>query len=815
MSALSRPARMIGTACVGCALLSYEILTTRLLGMVIGDHVVILAVACAMLGTGAAASAMSVASERAFQGRARLGVLALLLGIACIAVLFVLTLASGNANAAMNAAIKSGGLYNLVGTIRAELQSQLILIGLLMSAPYAVFGVLVSTLFRTAPAHEYSKLYAADLIGAALGCVAAILTFEVLGYRGGVGLVLLSAVCAAMAYSFGRSLAMFAVSSIGAALISFVLSSNTLIGAIEPQPSMDLLSRNYDGQWSGKELWHRWNAQTRIARIHTWNRKTGQTHDAYALENGEGWAAVGPGSSAERLVTMFHPKRVLVLFAGVGSDMLAIDKYCHGTCAITGVEINRQMVEHALGGDVPALNKLLARPDVTLKIAEGREYLERDKSHYDAILLSWWGAGTSYYVGTTGRLAQYMYTREAFQTLANHLTPHGTVTVFNGSKAQMLATLRELYADRGMAGLANDVVIVHPAKYAPTHNSLGFYDQLEQMRLVWKPSGFSPADMEIVNATAATIGDTPVLSPGRVAPKYEIYGALVRGAPLDQINAELTKSHGIALYPVTDDRPFLNELTPHSYYVEPAKWFGPAGNPLWQVTRSLTVSVLLLTLIAAATAFGPLLRKSGPQLSKANLVRMGYFAILGSGFMFIEIGYITKLGMILGHPSYSIAIVLAALILSTGIGSLYSQRIIAGGILSEKAIAGLIVIYAAAGAAFYDIYWKDMISLQILDKSVLVTVLLFPLGFLMGQLFPQALAEAGSHDPRLVPWSWAVNSVSSTVAVGAAYILSDPLGYNVLICIGALLYGAIVLLPLRRESPAINPHQPTVNAVLP
>lgn len=804
MPALLRPARIVGTAFIGCALLSYEILTTRLLGMVLGDHVVILAVAYAMLGTGAAASVMSTRSERTFAGPAWLGILALLLGLSSIIVLLVLTLLSAGTNAALNAAIRSGGLYGVVMTIRATLQSQLFLTGLLMAAPYAVFGVLITVLFRTAPARDYNRLYAADLTGAAFGCVAAIIAFTAVGYRGGVGLVLVSAVCAAMAFSLGRSVVMLAISGVAAALVGFVLSSTAIVSAIEPQPSMDLLARNYNGQWSATESWHRWNAQTRMARIHSWNRKTGQTHDAYALENGEGWALAETGGSVQRLVTMLHPKRVLVLFAGVGSDMLAIDKYCGGACEITGVEINRQMVDHALDGDFSALNKLLAKPGISLRIAEGREFLERDKTRYDAILLSWWGAGTSYYVGTTGRLAQYMYTKEAFETLRDHLTARGTVVIFNGSKAQTLATLRSVYSDRGMSGFANDVVIVQPAKSASQSGSLGFYDQLEQMRLVWKPSGFSPAEMKIVNATAAAIDYSPVLSPDGVAPRYGIYGALAHGAPLDQLNAELTKTRGIALNPVTDDRPFLNELTPRSFYLDPARWLGPAHNPLWQITRTLALSVLLLILAAAATAFGPLLRKSGPQLSKDNLVRMGYFAILGSGFMFIEIGYINKLGIVLGHPSYSIAIVLAALVFSTGIGSLCSQRIVAGGLLSEKMIAALIVVYAGAGAVLYNMIWKDLIALELVYKAIAVAAFLFPLGFLMGQLFPQALAEAGKQDGRLVPWAWAVNSVSSTVAVSVGYILSDPLGFNALICMGALLYGAILLLPLRREARAAD-----------
>jgi hypothetical protein len=51
-----------------------------------------------------------------------------------------------------------------------------------------------------------------------------------------------------------------------------------------------------------------------------------------------------------------------------------------------------------------------------------------------------------------------------------------------------------------------------------------------------------------------------------------------------------------------------------------------------------------------------------------------YFALIGLGFMFVEIGLLSRVGVFLGHPTLALAVVLGGIILATGIGSLISGR---------------------------------------------------------------------------------------------------------------------------------------------
>src|SRR5690606_22051775 len=50
-----------------------------------------------------------------------------------------------------------------------------------------------------------------------------------------------------------------------------------------------------------------------------------------------------------------------------------------------------------------------------------------------------------------------------------------------------------------------------------------------------------------------------------------------------------------------------------------------------------------------------------------------YFALIGLGFMFIEITLMQMMSMFLGHPVYGLGVVLFSMILSTGVGSFLSE----------------------------------------------------------------------------------------------------------------------------------------------
>ena len=804
--------RIVGTSSLCGGVLVYQILSTRLLSVVLNESTIIIAISFAMLGMGVATSLMSgVRQVRSDRTDAQLCWIGLLIGVSYVVVLAVIALLNDHFNVILDAAAREGGLPELVATIQETSGTKVALLCGILSLPYFLFGIFIAKLFGTSKPAEFHLLYAADLVGAAAGCLLAVASLDHFGFQGCVAVILIATAGGAAAFGARATGYGTAVSGIAAVATIVVLFVPGAMTRLEPFPAPVLLARNFENKSTMEQGWHVWNAHSRVALIGLEEIGTGTKRNIYAHENGDGWAVVPKldiqdlteNSSLVYLSVMSDPERVLVLFAGVGADMVAIDAACSGACDISGVEINRQMLDHALASSDPQLREFLDRPNIHMHVAEAREFLERDQTKYDTILLSWWGAGTSHYVGSAGKLSQYMYTKEAFGVLLDHLTPDGIVVIYNGSKAQILATLGAVYAERGLGSLDGDIAILRGQQELVTPApGEGFLDVLEDMRMVLKPSGFDAQDMARLRDFATSTGSVLVLYPGGSLHGYEVYRDLAVGKDLSAINASLLGEYGVELSVTTDDRPFIDELIPRSNYLSLSALFGyEAAGRSWELTRSLIKIALVLSLFSLVLIAGPLFLSEGPRPSAGNLTRLFYFSAVGTGFMAIEIGLIRKFGLLLGHPSYSISVVLAALILSTGLGSLASRRLAASGYLGEKRAAILIVALVVAITALHSAYAPLLIVMPLPVKAVVVVLILLPLGFLMGQLFPLGLVKAGQEDPQSVPWAWAINGISSTIGSAVAFLLSFPLGFSAMLYAGAAVYATILLMPLRGRTP--------------
>ena len=80
--------------------------------------------------------------------------------------------------------------------------------------------------------------------------------------------------------------------------------------------------------------------------------------------------------------------------------------------------------------------------------------------------------------------------------------------------------------------------------------------------------------------------------------------------------------------------------------------------------------------------------------------------------------------------------------------------------------------------------------------------LIAPLAFAMGMPFPLGLASVAAQDETLLPWAWGVNGFASVVAAILATVLAIHLGFNAVVLLALLLYGAAALVfPHRQLSP--------------
>src|SRR5262249_19936806 len=184
-----------------------------------------------------------------------------------------------------------------------------------------------------------------------------------------------------------------------------------------------------------------------------------------------------------------------------------------------------------------------------------------------------------------------------------------------------------------------------------------------------------------------------------------------------------------------------------------------------------------------------------------------YFAALGLGFMLIEVSLIQRLTLFLGYPTHSLTVTLFALLVSTGIGSLLTDRIAARWKRVLPAyVAGLVLL-----VGFYEVSLSAIVSHGIgwpfALRVVTTAVLLAPLGLCLGAFMPiglRAIADVTVHREEYVAWAWATNGFFSVVSSVLATVLSMTMGFRWVTVCGAAAYlvGVAALWALPAHAPA-------------
>lgn len=159
-----------------------------------------------------------------------------------------------------------------------------------------------------------------------------------------------------------------------------------------------------------------------------------------------------------------------------------------------------------------------------------------------------------------------------------------------------------------------------------------------------------------------------------------------------------------------------------------------------------------------------------------------YFALLGLGYLCVEIPLLQRFILFLGHPAYAMATVLFALLLFSGLGSLLSRRVPLRLVLSLLPL--LVVAYALGLSALFG----ATLAAPLWGRLLVAVVALAPPGLLMGMPFPKGLALLERGSPTLIAWAWGVNGAVSVVASILAALLALSFGFLAVLAVGAGCY---------------------------
>jgi hypothetical protein len=222
----------------------------------------------------------------------------------------------------------------------------------------------------------------------------------------------------------------------------------------------------------------------------------------------------------------------------------------------------------------------------------------------------------------------------------------------------------------------------------------------------------------------------------------------------------------------------------------------------WKVNLGVAVLGMLLILsVLAVLAFLvlPLLLQRGAKLQATS--SLFYFVAVGLGYILVEVTFIQRFVLFLGHPTYALTVVVFLMLLSSGAGSLTctnwlpdSRRVW----VPLTVIVFALLIYVGALPVILD----RLVGAPFAAKLVISGLLLVPLGFAMGMPFPtglRALAAVAHEGPggNSIEWAWAMNAASSVLGSVLAIVIAIQWGLNVTLSCGAAAY--LLALLLRRN----------------
>ena len=302
---------------------------------------------------------------------------------------------------------------------------------------------------------------------------------------------------------------------------------------------------------------------------------------------------------------------------------------------------------------------------------EARSYLARMRDPVDIIqisLIDTWAATAS---GAFVLTENSLYTLEAWTNFLNRLTPRGVLSVSRwyyadrpGEVYRSAVLAATTLQKRGVKRPGDHFVIVRarptPTKDAP--DGIG--------TILVSPEPFSAADLDTLDEVAARLRFEVVQSP-RIS-RDETFAAIADGRQLTALLA----GYPLDISAPTDDSPFFFHMLRIRDVFNLQRW-RDQGIVSFNMKAVGVLGVLLatVTLMTAACILLPLVRTRRTVNLQGAAPHLVYFAAIGFGFMLVEISQLQRLTIFLGHPAYSLSVVLFSLLVSSGAGSLSTGRV--------------------------------------------------------------------------------------------------------------------------------------------
>lgn len=670
------------------------------------------------------------------------------------------------------------------------------------AVPFFLTGLLFSVVFARETT-RIPRLYGADLCGGALACLAVVPVLNLLGGPNAILVAGIALTAAAMVWADSRS------SRRNAGLVALCLIA--LVAANHSGRLIDVVyakGRFRSRSWTE---FARWNALSRVEVDQQGNAKTividadastsimnadvKQWHDTDWEKN--------LMSAPPALANVLRPHGDFAII-GPGGGVDVLRAVANGSASVTGIEINPIIANTIMRGRYADYAKhLYERPDVHIQVTDGRSFLRATPQHFDVVQMTLVDTWASTAAGAFALSENNLYTVEAFREYFDHLKPDGMIAITRWEFQQPREALRVVAV--AMEALHRLGVENPDRNFIVT--SLGSLDEDGiPVVVLAKKTPFTSAEEDAVAAHCDRYSELDPLylptHPGQ-NPFSEVIASNDPQA--------FARSYAYNVSPVSDNAPFF------FFTLKGEQILGNASlrhGIDWKVNLGVLVLFLVLVIsVAAVLAFLvlPLVLRGG-RIRQSPLPLL-YFIAVGLGYILVEIAFIQRFILFLGHPTYALTVVIFLLMISSGGGSLFSRRWLPRsqvGWTPLLLVVGILALYVF----FLPSRLAAWVGLDFGYRLLVSAILLIPLGFLMGMPFPTGLrALAASPAPEFpvedgqnenaVEWAWAMNAAASVLGSVLAMVIAIQFGLTVTLACGAFAYVlALFVMPALRAKAA-------------
>jgi hypothetical protein len=756
------PQIYFGVACTSLATLLLELAFTRVFSVVYFYHFAFLAISIALFGLGAGGVFSYVVAGWRGSLYGKLGVLASLNAVVIALCLWFLLARTGNLGA-----------------------SELSAAYLVAAVPFLLSGTILALVIADTVG-QINRVYFFDLIGAAGGCAALI---PLLNWVGGPNTILVAAVLFAVSAAIWFHLARDPRGRVAGVVIALLLVGLVTYNSRYPLIDVKFAKR----QLLQNEEFIKWNSFSRVAL------KAEPTLGAQSIVIDADASTFVARFDFEHLTTrqrfelayqgpgfpyLLRPgAKTLVIGPGGGWDISRA--LASGSKDITGVEINPIIANVIMRQKFPQYsNNLYFRPEVKMVVEDGRSFVRRSHERYQVLQATLVDTWASTAAGAFAFSENNLYTTNAFVDYLLHLTNDGVMAFtrwgFDPPRESLrvvslaYAALKQL----GQSDPARNVAVLR--ENVQKLQGWGAQDTILVSR-----NPFSSTDIDRLRSAAQTGNMQIVYLPGTNIDSP--FRNLLVSADLNRF----FDSYSFDVRPVTDNRPFF--------------FFTVQPRDLWQFFRyasrqsadykinsalPVLVGIIAISIVAVLIIISlpPVLLGHRLPRERGSMRALSFFLLIGAGYILIEVALIQKFVLFLGHPTYALTVIIFSMLLSSGVGSFTSKRLIRGDAARLKRTLLLIAAAIVVLAAIVTLVAESGVALPFPLKVLITVALIAPVGFAMGMPFPSGLTLLERIMPESVRWAWAINAASSVFGSAAAIFLAIYFGLQLTLVTGGLLY---------------------------